>query len=46
MCKANFSFMGFDESEVLGASLRDEKAAAENLGKLQERIKQVVAKWY
>lgn len=46
MCKANFSFMGFDEGEVLGTSLRDESSAAQNLKITQEKLRALVNKWY
>ncbi|MES2961651.1 MAG: NAD(P)H-dependent oxidoreductase [Pseudomonadota bacterium] len=44
--KANFTFMGFDESEIIGTSLRDEKTREENLGKMQKEIQELVKKWY
>lgn len=42
--KANFSYMGFDESEVIGTSLREKEA--EKLEEMKKRISAVVKKWY
>ena len=44
--KANFTYMGFDESEVIGTSLRDEKTREERLQEMQGKISAVVKKWY
>lgn len=42
--KINFGFMGFDEGEVIGASLRSD--AEKNLEAAQTRIKTLVKNWY
>ncbi|MBU6140287.1 MAG: NAD(P)H-dependent oxidoreductase [Proteobacteria bacterium] len=42
--KINFGFMGFDESEVIGTSLRSEPE--KNLAAAQEKIRSVTKKWY
>lgn len=42
--KINFSFMGFDEGEVIGTSLRGD--AEKNLSAAQEKIAKVVKNWY
>lgn len=44
--KANFIYMGFDESEFIGASLRDEKTRAERLEVVKKKLQDVVKKWY
>jgi FMN-dependent NADH-azoreductase len=44
--KANFTYMGFDESEVIGTSLRDPAAEGEKLVEMEKKIKAVVNKWY
>lgn len=44
--KINFGFMGFDESEVIAASLRDPATEAERLNAAGEKIKTLVKKWY
>ena len=44
--KINFGFMGFDDSEVICTSLRDEKTKEKNLNEAQEKIQQVVKKFY
>lgn len=44
--KANFSFMGFDESQTLGTSLRDETTREKNLANVHEKIQRLVKKWY
>ncbi|MBM3579408.1 MAG: hypothetical protein FJX34_01385 [Alphaproteobacteria bacterium] len=41
--KINFNFMGFDEVEVIGTSLREN--AEKNLAAAQEEISQVVVEW-
>lgn len=46
MTKANFSFMGFDESEIIGTSLRDEATEAERLNEAKSKISTIVKKWY
>lgn len=44
--KINFNFMGYDEAEVIGTSLRDEKTAEKNLSDAHKKISAVVKKWY
>jgi FMN-dependent NADH-azoreductase len=44
--KINFSFMGFDEAEVIGTSLRDSATEAERLRAADEKISALVKKWY
>ncbi|MBU6140416.1 MAG: NAD(P)H-dependent oxidoreductase [Proteobacteria bacterium] len=44
--KAIFSYMGFDESEIIGTSLLDETKKEERLKVMKEKIEQVVKKWY
>ncbi len=44
--KINFNFMGYDEAEVIGTSLRDEKTAEKNLNDAHKKISAVVKKWY
>lgn len=46
MTKANFSFMGFDESEIIGTSLRDEATESERLNEAKSKISTIVKKWY
>ena len=46
MTKANFTFMGFDESEIFGTSLRDAATEGERLNQVQEKISALVKKWY
>jgi FMN-dependent NADH-azoreductase len=46
VAKANFTFMGFDESETIGTSLRDETTAKERLVQVQEKITKIVKSWY
>jgi len=41
--KVNFSFMGFDNSEVIGTSLRQN--AEENLAQVKEKIQQTLKLW-
>ena len=41
--KVNFNFMGFDESEVIGTSLREK--AEEKLEKVKEKIQKTLSKW-
>ncbi len=42
--KINFKFMGFDEGEVIGTSLRAD--AEKNLAATHEKIKKLVKAWY
>jgi FMN-dependent NADH-azoreductase len=44
--KVNFGYMGYDETEVIGTSLRDEKTRAERLEQMKEKIREVVSRWY
>ena len=46
LSKINFGFMGFDEAEVLGTSLRDPANQAERLAQSKEKIGAIVSKWY
>jgi FMN-dependent NADH-azoreductase len=46
VAKINFGFMGFDEAEVIGNSLRDEETRAERLEESKKKIQAVVRKWY
>ncbi len=46
LAKINFGFMGFDESEVVAESLRDEATKAEKLAAIDVKIEQIVKKWY
>jgi FMN-dependent NADH-azoreductase len=41
--KANFGFMGFDDSEIIGTSLREKPE--EKLQEVQERIQKTLSKW-
>jgi len=44
--KANFTFMGFDEAEFVGASLRDEATQGERLLDAKKKLQEIVKKWY
>lgn len=44
--KINFGFMGFDESEVISASLRDPATEPERMTAASNQIKTLVKKWY
>lgn len=46
IAKANFTFMGFDESEIIGTSLRDEATENERIAQSKARIAAIVKKWY
>lgn len=46
MYKANFNFMGFDDSEIIGASLRDETKKEASLNQVKSRLHAIVSKWY
>ncbi len=46
MSAANFTFMGFDEFETIGTSLRDENTRDDRLKEMQANIKETVEKWY
>lgn len=46
LAKINFSFMGFDQAEVLGTSLRDPKTQAERLEQMKEKINSIIKSWY
>lgn len=46
LAKANFTFMGFDESETIGTSLRDPATEGERLNAMSGKIKNIVGKWY
>ncbi len=46
LAKVNFGFMGFDESETISTSLRDEEKAEERLLEAKKKIHQIVQKWY
>lgn len=44
--KINFGFMGFDQSEVVAASLRDSATEPERMKVADEKITTLVTKWY
>lgn len=44
--KINFTFMGFDQAEVIGASLRDPSTEPERLRAAGEKISVLVKQWY
>jgi FMN-dependent NADH-azoreductase len=46
LSKINFGFMGFDEAEVIGTSIRDEKTRDERLKEVESKIQNLVKKWY
>ncbi len=47
MCaKINFNFMGFDEAQVIAESLRDESKRESTLKNVEEKIVEIVKKWY
>ncbi len=46
IAKANFTFMGFDESEIIGTSLRDPSTESDRLTQSKVKITEVVKKWY
>ena len=46
LSKINFGFMGFDEAQVIGASLSNESKVAAILAESGEKIDKIVKKWY
>lgn len=44
--KINFGFMGFDQAEVIGASLRDPSTEPERLRAAGDKISSLVKQWY
>lgn len=46
LAKVNFGFMGFDESETISTSLRDEAKAEERLLETKKKIHKLIQKWY
>lgn len=46
LAKINFGFMGFDEAEVFGTSLRDESTQKERLNEAKAKISAITKKWY
>jgi FMN-dependent NADH-azoreductase len=46
LTKVNFNYMGFDEAEIIGTSLRDETKQAERLAEVKGKIVGLVKKWY
>jgi FMN-dependent NADH-azoreductase len=44
--KANFAFMGFDTSEIINSSLRDETTEVAKLNEAKTKIQEVVKRWY
>ncbi len=44
--KAMYSFMGFDEVETIGTSLRDEATANTRLSEVKNKLKTLLNKWY
>ena len=43
---ATFNFMGFDEVQTVGTSLRGEENAIKNLAKVSVEIENIVREWY
>lgn len=46
LAKINFGFMGFDQSEVVGTSLRDPENAEERLEQIKAKINNIIKNWY
>ena len=46
LSKVIFNFMGFDESDTVGTSLRDPQKQAERLDQSRQKIREFVNKWY
>ncbi len=46
LSKVIFNFMGFDESDTIGTSLRDPEKQAERLDQSRQKIRKIVNKWY
>lgn len=46
LSKVIFNFMGFDESDTIGTSLRDPEKQAERLDQSRQKIREIVNKWY
>ena len=46
LSKINFGFMGFDESQTIGTSLRDVATQEERLENMKAKIQELVKKWY
>ena len=46
LAKINFGFMGFDQAEVFGTSLRDPENAEERLEQMKEKINNIIKNWY
>jgi FMN-dependent NADH-azoreductase len=44
--KINFTFMGFDEAEVIATSLRDPHLADGRLIEADQKIRALISKWY
>jgi len=44
--KIMFNFMGFDEVQIVGASLRDETTRAERVAEARSKIRAIVSRWY
>ena len=44
--KINFNFMGFDECEVIGASLRDPSTESERFRQADQKLQDLVGRWY
>jgi FMN-dependent NADH-azoreductase len=44
--KINFTFMGFDEAEVIATSLRDPSLADQRLIEADGKIQALISKWY
>jgi len=44
--KAMFSYMGFDEIESIGTSLRDTATQENKISDFRERIKKIITNWY
>ena len=46
LMKANYSYMGFDDSEIIGTSLRDEAVRGARLEEMKKKLSATVKKWY
>ncbi len=44
--QAMYSFMGFDDIETIGTSLRDPTTANEKLNEIRNKIRTIVKKWF
>jgi FMN-dependent NADH-azoreductase len=46
LAKINFGFMGFDQTEVIGTSLRDQANQEQRLKEMKEKINNIIKDWY